>query len=192
MERKRGTKKGWDWALLCFSLGCIYFLAPDLNRAHGVAVSSAFALLLILNSGVTARPGFMYRSAAFFSIDVLTYYMLFDDQPWDLLFHGGLFETSAAPLIICSVIMSLAGWILLESWRQRWIYLGITCGLQIPIAIFAGTPAVEKALQIISDLMGYHHDYSGAWQAWQLEWMLTYYLPVYFFNNGRNSVKGPA
>lgn len=168
--------------LLIFSLISIYILSPDLDRRHGVLISVGFALILILNSGVTWRPQFILRYILFIGVDLLTYFMLFNDQPWDYLFHGGLFESSPAPLIVCSLIMSMAGGLLLKDWPDRFKYFLITSGLQVPIAIFAGTPLVESSLDRLADTLGFYQDYSGAWQAWQFEWMLTYYLPIYFFN----------
>lgn len=176
---KRAT---FDWLLLIFSLVCIYILAPDLDRHHGLFVSTCFALILILNSRMILQAKFILRYVIFIAVDLLTYFMLFSDQPWDALFHGGLLESSPAPLIICSLIMSLAGGLLLKSWPDRYKYFLITSGLQIPIAIFVGTAPMESFLSFIANTLGYYHNYSGAWQAWQFEWMLTYYLPIYFLS----------
>lgn len=184
-------RANYDWLLLIFSLVCIYILAPDLDRRHGFFVSTCFALILILNSRIAWQTKFMVRYVVFIAIDLVTYFMLFNDQPWNFIFHGGLFESSSAPLIVCSLIMSLAGGLLLKTWPDRLKYFFITSGLQIPIAIFVGTAPLESFLSRIANGLGYLHSYSGAWQAWQLEWMLTYYLPIHFLskresNNSRN------
>ncbi len=168
--------------LLIFSLICIYVLAPDLDRRHGPLVSIAFALILILNSRAVWQAKFVWRYLIFIAVDLLTYFILFNDQPWDFLFSGGLFESSPAPIIICSLIMSLAGGLLLKNWPDRLKYLLITSGLQIPIAIFVGSSLSVAVLNRMADTLGFYHDYFGAWQVWQFEWMLTYYLPIYFLN----------
>lgn len=166
--------------LVIFSLLGIYVLAPDLDRHHGPLVSMAFALILILNS----RPQRKYwgRYAAFIGVDMLTYYILFSPEPWDSILKGGLYESSAWPLVVCSLIMSLAGGLLLKDNSARIKYFLVTSGLQVPIAIFVGTPPLEDALVELSKVLEYDHYYYGAWQAWQFEWMLTYYLAVYFYS----------
>ncbi len=182
----------YHWVLFIFSLMAIYFLAPDLDRRHGPLLSICFALILILNSAIVWQLKFILRYVIFIIIDLLTYFILFNDQPWNYLFHGGLFESSPAPLIVCSLIMSLAGGLLLRDWPDRIKYLLVTSGLQIPIAVFVGTPPMESLLNHLADILGFYNNYSGAWQAWQWEWMVTYYLPVYFFNlkyrHGKRSI----
>ena len=169
--------------MLIFSLICIYFLAPDLDRRHGFFVSMAFSAILILNSGWLGSRRFIWRYLLFVGIDVLTYFILFNEQPWDFLFHAGLYDSSIAPLVFCSLIMSLAGGLLLRTWPERIKYFCITSGLQILIAFFVGTPVMESWLNRFAAWCGFYSNYSGAWQAWQFEWMLTYYLPIYFLNN---------
>lgn len=175
-------KINYDWPLFLLSLVCIYMLAPDLDRRHGLFVSTCFALILILNSRMIWHTRFIVRYVIFIAVDLLTYFILFNDQPWNALFHGGLFESSPAPLIVCSLMMSLAGGLLLKNWPDRLKYILITSGLQIPIAIFVGTAPVESLLSHLAKVLGFNQQYSGAWQAWQLEWMLTYYLPIYFLS----------
>ena len=168
--------------LLIFSLLCVYILAPDLDRRDGHLGSIAFALILILNSRIVWQAKFVWRYLVFIGIDLLTYFILFNDQPWDFLFSGGLFESSPAPIIICSLIMSLAGGLLLKSWPDRLKYFFITSGLQIPIAFFVGVPSIESFFSSLSDMLLSYHHYFGAWVVWQFEWMLIYYLPIYFLN----------
>ncbi len=180
-------KINYDWLLFIFSLVCIYILAPDLDRRHGLWVSSCFALILILNSRIVYELKFLWRYFIFFGIDLLTYFILFDDRPWNYLFGSGLFDSSPFPLIICSLIMSAAGGILLRTWPKRLEYFLITSGLQIPIAIFVGTPFFVSFFNRMADSLGFYHDYFGAWQAWQFEWMLTYYIPMYFLNKNQAS-----
>lgn len=172
----------YNWLILIFSLVSIYFLAPDLDRRHGVFVSLAFASILILTSGLLGSSRFIGRCLLFIGIDVSTYFILFNEQPWDFLFHAGLYDSSVAPLIFCSLIMSLAGGLLLRTWPDRVKYFLITSGLQIPIALCAGTPLLESWLNRLAAGLGFYQNYSGAWQAWQFEWMLTYYLPIYFLS----------
>lgn len=144
-------------AVFILSLLGIYILAPDLNRHNGPLVSSCFALILILNSTILGRPGYLVRCVVFILVDILTYFILFNDQPWDFFLRGGLFESSPIPLIVCSMIMAVAGGLLLKTQLQRIKYLLITLGLQIPIAILVGTPFVERALLKLSNLLGYTH-----------------------------------
>lgn len=169
--------------MLIFSLISIYVLAPDLDRRHGIFVSSAFAVILILNSGLLASRRFFWRCLLFIGIDILTYFILFNEQPWDFLFHSGLYDSSIAPLVFCSLIMSLAGGLLLRTWPDRLKYFCVTAGLQIPLAFFVGIPVVEFWLNRFAALLGFYPNYLGAWQVWQFEWMLTYYLPIYFLSN---------
>lgn len=186
MEKSKETiltrERKNNWLILIFSLIAIYVLAPDLDRRHGVLVSMAFAFILILNSGLLGSSRFIGRCLLFIGIDVSTYFILFNEQPWNFLFDAGLYDSSVAPLIVCSLIMSLAGGLLLRTWPDRVKYFLMTSGLQIPIALSVGTPLVESWLNQGSLLLGFDQNYSGAWQAWQFEWMLTYYLPIYFLS----------
>jgi hypothetical protein len=182
-----GILRGRQYLILILSLLGIYILAPDLDRQNGPLVSTCFALILILNSGIVWQPKYFIRYLCFIPIDIFTYYILFNDQPWDYLLHGGLFESSPIPIIFCSIIMSLAGGLLLKTKQDRIKYFIITLGLQIPIAIFAGTAFVEGLLLNLSDILEYTHSYHGAWQAWQFEWMMTYYLPMYFLGLRRQT-----
>lgn len=166
--------------LLFFSIIVIYFLAPTLDRRYGVLVSSSFALINILSSHIIIRKWRIVEYISYLFISIGTYYILFNDQPWDLLFGGGMFDSSAVPLIVCSIIMSFNGWLLLHGWKNRITYLIITLALQIPFAIIVGTNVIQKILFEFSDFLHYVEYYSGSWQVWQFEWMLTYYLPIYF------------
>ena len=171
-----------NWLLLIFSLVCIYLLSPDLDRRHGPLVSLCFALIFILNSRISGQPNFVLRYFLFIIIDQLTYFILFNDQPWDYLFHAGLYASSPVPLIVCSLIMSLAGGLLLNNWKDRVKYFLVTSGVQIPIACFAASGLAVDLLNRLANSTGFDQDYAGVWQAWQLEWMLTYYLALYVFS----------
>jgi hypothetical protein len=107
--------------------------------------------------------------------------MLYNDQPWDFLFHTGIWANSAAPLIGCSVIMAFAGWLLIEKWSHRWLYIFITLGIQIPIGLFVGEDLIQGIFENLAHFIKFKDYYPVSLQFWQFEWMLNYYLPIYFF-----------
>lgn len=169
--------------ILIFSLLSLYLLAPILERDMGMWVSFGFALVLILSSHVIMDRKHILKYILYILISMVTYYILFNDQPWDYFFDGGLFESSPIPLFFCSISMSLAGGLLLTSASDRVLYAAITLGVQIPIAIIIGEDLVQYLFHMISHNFHYQDDIIGNIQVWQLEWMVTYYLPIYFLNH---------
>lgn len=171
-----------NWLGIIFSLCALYFLAPTLDRGMGVMVSGTFALLNIY----AARSFFGFkmhlRSFLYVLISVGTYYILFNDEPWEFFLYGGMFDSSALPLIVCSIIMSVAGWFLLTSWKSRAIYIILTLGLQIPVGMLIGTEKIQMLFEGMSRSIVYFENYPGSLQFWQFEWMLTYHLPFYFLS----------
>lgn len=179
------SEKTHSRLVLFFSLLAVYTLAPDLNRSHGHIISTSFALLLILNSGYIGNSAHFFRFFAFVGIYNLGYFLLFQDQPWDFLFEGGTFESTTMAPIICSLIFSTAGWLFIKSWPKRMLYLFLTSGIQIPIAMSVATPEVEMFLTNVSNTLWVSHEYHAAWQAWQFEWMLTHLLAMHFLSRRR-------
>jgi len=173
--------------VLACSIIALYLLAPSLDASRGVFISTAFALINILSSRIVPRKHQHGRAALYTAVSVVTYFILFNDQPWDFLFGGGAYQESPLPLAVCSLIMTVNGWLLLPGWRERRIYVMITLGLQIPIGLVIGTDLLQGVLGRTAELLQYRHRYSGVWEAWQFEWMLTYYLPVFFLNRIRKA-----
>ncbi len=168
-----------DPVLLLFSILVIYFLAPSLDRNQAVFISTAFAVINILAARPTWDRPHRIRYLAYMFIAIVTYYILFNDQPWDMIFHGGLFESSPWPLIVCSLLMTINGWLLFDDWRQRRLYAFITLGIQVPVAIFIGGQYLQETFNGTAQALKFVEHYSGSWQVWQFEWMLTYYLPIF-------------
>lgn len=167
--------------ILLLSIVGLYILAPSLDRENGPFVSLSFALILIVSSKMIWDRQHIVKYISFIVIDMITYFILYNDEPWDLLFHTGLWSNSAIPLIGCSIIMAFTGWLLIEKWNHRWIYVMITLGLQIPIGVFIGGVTLQELFGNMAHRIRFTEYYPGALQVWQFEWMLTYYLPIYFF-----------
>lgn len=162
------------------SVAGLYLLAPTLDRRVGVLVSVAFALFNIIASRAQVDIRDWRRPLVYTGISVITYFILFNDQPWDFLFHGGMFDSSPAPLIVCCLIMSLAGGLLLKSWKNRALYALITLGLQVPVGLLIGTDGIQRLFTDLAAAVLYDRFYLESWAFWQFEWMLTYHLPFYF------------
>ena len=98
--------------LLLASLLCLYLMPHAIERV--VLVGAGFAAVLIASS----RPMLIRRSllkyASYLAISVGTYYLLFQNQPWELLF-GWLPDHAkqmiGVPVSACSIIMAFAGWL---------------------------------------------------------------------------------
>lgn len=172
-----------DILVLIFSIAAIYFLAPILDHQQGVLVSLSFSLILILSSQIIWDRAHRIRYALYILIALWTYFLLFSEQPWESLTHNSQYESSALPLIVSSIIMSLNGWLLLSNRHERFIYTIVTLGLQIPIAIGIGSDSVQQLFALLSQSIHYQEHYALSVQLWQFEWMMTYYLPIYFLRH---------
>ncbi len=113
-------------------------------------------------------------------ISIGTYFILFNDEPWDFFLYGGPFDSSAIPLLVCSMLMTVGGWLLLPGWRARGWYTIITLGLQIPIGLFIGGGSLQAFFSEVGKSIHLFEHYSASLQFWQFEWMITYHLPFYF------------
>lgn len=171
-----------NWLGMVFSCVALYFLAPTLDRTMGGMISSAFALLNIYAARSFLSWRMHIRSFFYLLISVGTYYILFNDEPWQFFLYGGMFDSSALPLIVCSIIMTVAGWLLLRGWKARAVYIFITLGLQIPLGLLIGTEKIQELFSGMSRSIVYFEHYSGSLEFWQFEWMLTYHLPFYFLS----------
>ncbi len=169
-----------------FSIVVIYFLAPSLDRRQGVLVSLTFALLLILSSRVIIDARHLFKYLFYAGVSIYTYHILFDDEPWNSFFKAGLFDSTAAPLIYSSIMMTLNGALILHCNRDRVIYALITLGLQVPFVFLIGTDMVQSVFSSFAHRLHYNEDYAGYLQVWQFEWMLTYYLPIYILNHRKD------
>ncbi|MCC6759216.1 MAG: hypothetical protein IT395_06295 [Candidatus Omnitrophica bacterium] len=183
LAAKNEDFRKWDIMRMIVTVSCLYLLAPNLDRRVGFMISLAFALLNIFAARLLIDMKHWGRATAYIAISIVTYYILFSDQPWNFLHQGGIFDASPLPLIVCSVIMTLAGWLLLKGWRAKFDYVLITLGLQIPIGLFVGGGQIQH---LFSDLsLAFHYDnlYLDSWAIWQFEWMATYHLPLYFLSH---------
>lgn len=181
--------KAFRWPqvlLLLFSLGVIYFLAPSLDRNQALLVSIVFALLLILSSGVVIDRVHIIRYLIYVFVDIGTYHILFSDEPWNTVFKAGLFDASAAPLIVASILMTINGFLIIKGRANRLIYAVLTLGVQIPVVFIIGEDRFQGVLTYIGQCLNYKGAYASYLQVWQLEWMLTYYLPIFFLNYNRD------
>jgi hypothetical protein len=168
-----------DAALLLGSITIIYFLAPSLDHSKAVLISAIFAIVNILSSKPIWERSQSLKYLIYVAVAIGTYYVLFNDEPWNMLFKGGLFESSPWPLIICSLLMTANGWLLFSNWKQRRLYALITLGIQVPVAILVGGDFLQATFTSAADVFKFTEQYSGSWQVWQFEWMLTYYLPIF-------------
>lgn len=162
--------------------GCLYLLAPSLDRRVGFMISLAFALLNIFAARLLVDFRHWHRATAYIFLSVSTYFLLFSNEPWDFLFQAGMFDASPVPLVICSLVMTLAGWLLLKGWKARILYFFITLGIQIPIGFLVGISQTQSLFADFSNLLGYSDFYLDSWAFWQLEWMINYHLPFYFLS----------
>ena len=176
-----------DSSRLILSIITIYFLAPSADRCLAVLISGGFAVLNIFVSDPIFKPRQVVKYVLYIGISIFTYHILLSDWPWNLSF-GGLLDSSLAPLMTCSLIMTLAGWLLLPTHKMRMLYVVITLGVQAPLAFFVGTETLEFLFSDLARSFYYVDNYSGSWQFWQFQWMLTYHLPFFFlprfFNRG--------
>lgn len=177
-----------ELALLVVSLAGLYLLPHFCELI--VPVGAGFAMALIGSS----RPAFARRQlltyASYIAISVGTYYILFQEQPWKFLF-GWLPERSrefgGIPVSPCSIIMALAGWLLLSDRTNRRKYMLVTLAIQVPLAAIFNIDGVHSAFQTLGKFLRYTDEHAGAHQAWQFLWMLNYYLPIYWWSHHRSS-----
>ncbi len=169
--------------LMIGTTGCLYLLAPSLDRRVGFMISLAFALLNIFAARLLIDFKHWLRATAYIMISAGTYFILFNDQPWDFLFQVGMFDASPLPLVICSSIMTLAGWLLLKGWKAKILYLLITLGVQIPIGLLVGAAQTQSLFANFANLLSYSDFYLDSWAFWQFEWMVNYHLPFYFLSH---------
>lgn len=167
---------------LFLSILGLYFLATSLDLEENLVVSTWFAVIVISAGEVVWDRAHLLRYAGYLCVANVTYYFLFKKQPWDFLSHGGSYDATILPVVVCSVGMTLAGWLLLKSRRRRFIYTVLTLGLQLPLAWMLGSDFVQVFLGHLSRSLHYQEYYAGSLQAWQFSWMLTYYLPFYIFS----------
>lgn len=181
--------KKWDIMRMILTVSCLYLLAPNLDRRVGFMISLAFALLNIFAARLLIDRKHWLRATAYIVISVSTYFILFSDQPWNFFFQAGIFDASPVPLVVCSIIMTFAGWLLLKTWRARMDYVLITLGFQIPIGLFVGGGQIQHLFADLSTAFHYDNLYLDSWAIWQFEWMVTYHLPLYFLSHMRQQQK---
>lgn len=177
--------------LMIGTTGCLYLLAPSLDRRVGVMISLAFALLNIFAARLLIDFKHWVRALSYIGISVGTYFILFNDQPWDFLFQAGMFDASPLPLVVCSLMMTFAGWLLLKGWKAKIFYMLITLGVQIPIGLLVGAAQTQMLFTDMSSILSYSDFYLDSWAFWQLEWMITYHLPFYFLAHLYEQSKKP-
>ena len=173
--------------LLIFSIVCIYLLAPTLDKQMGMLVSAAFATTMILSSKIYWDAKHIIKYVVYISVAMLCYYILFNDQPWEFLTKEGEYDSSALPLIVTSVMMSINGWLLLSGRHDRIVYTVVTLGIQIPLALTISSDCVQHVLMHASEQLQYKDNYAVSLQTWQFLWMMNYYLPIYFLKHLKGS-----
>jgi len=188
--------RNWRTALLVISIGSLYAL-PHLYE-NTLIVGLGFALILSLSSRPLPIKADIQKRFAYALISLGTYFILFQDQPWEFLFERFIDDLpSRLPIALCSVIMSVAGsGFLLRGKKPKGWYVLITLAIQLPLCHYYDIAFVKDSLREIGNILLYTDKYSGDMQAWQFIWLLNYYLPVYFFSTNRKkkeiSEKTPA
>ena len=176
--------------LLLLSVICLYGFPHYWDKWKGLLVSIGFALVLVSSSTAASTKFKQVRYLTYIGISVITYYILFKEQPWQFLF-GWLPEnvknaiSFSLAITCCSTIMSFAGWLLFR--KFHWVrYLFITLLIQIPIAIGFKFESVWAIFSTLGKFLRYTNNYNpGDYQTWQFIWMINYYLPVFFWSRDR-------
>ena len=168
------------YLILFPSLVCLYLIPHFMKQI--VPVVAGFALVLIASS----RPVFTQRQllkyAAYVGISIGTYYLLFQDQPWEALFGwipDNIKRVSGVPVSPCSILMAFAGWLLLAGKGKQRKYLLATLLIQIPLSMVFNLGPVHSAFETLAKVLRYTDETIRAQQAWQFVWLVNYYLPVY-------------
>ena len=172
--------------LLLVSLLCLYALPHIMERI--LLVGAGFALVLIGSSRPTLAKPQLKKYAAYLAISIGTYYLLFQNQPWEFLFGwlpGGLKQV-AIPVAVCSIIMAFDGWLLLPGSSMRRLYLLITLPTQILLS-FGLFGAIDDFFGWLARMLHYTGEFTASSKAWQLVWMLNYYLPIYWWSHGSHA-----
>lgn len=168
--------------LLAASVLLIYVMSPLIGYRYEVAVSMIFGMLVILASCPRWDVKHIRKYIIFLVLIVLARHSLCCWQPWVVLFDHGLYESSPLPFLIVFAVSSLMGWLLLERWRNRFKYAFITMGIQMMLYLILMNDVMEPVLLKFPHFLGSRGEYPGIWEAWQFEWMLVYYLPIYFLS----------
>ena len=176
--------------LLLLSVICLYGFPHYWDKWKGLLVSIGFAFVLVSSSTAASTKFKQVRYLTYIGISVITYYILFKEQPWQFLF-GWLSEnvknaiSFSLGIACCSTIMSFAGWLLFQ--KVHWVrYLFITLLIQIPITIGFNFESVRTIFSTLGKFLRYTDNYNpGDYQTWQFIWMINYYLPVFFWSRDR-------
>lgn len=185
----KGFQFNSDAFLLIISVFLIYLMSPLIGYRYEVGVSAIFGLLLIFSSCPRRSLKHMIKYAAFLILIILARHSLCCWQPWIVLFDHGLYESSALPPMIVSLAVSLSGWLLLNDWNKRLRYLVITFGIQLILYAALINDLVDPSIVRLPHIF-LQPEYPGIWEAWQFEWMMVYYLSIYFLS--RLGRKGQA
>ena len=180
------ASRGNQLLLLLASLLCLYALPHIMERI--LLVGAGFALVLIGSSRPTLAKPQLKKYAVYLAISIGTYYLLFQNQPWEFLFGwlpGGLKQV-AFPVAVCSIIMAFDGWLLLLDPSTRHRYMLITLLMQIPLSLGL-FGAIGGLFTRLAGMLHYTGEYTASFKAWQLVWMLNYYLPIYWWSHGSRS-----
>lgn len=187
------TLKSRNLILLPASLLCLYIMPHFMGQI--VLVGVGFALVLIGSSRPTFSRRDLLRYGVYVAISVGTYYILFQNQPWNFLFDwipDNVRNFTGVPVSPCSVIMAFAGWLLLSGRANRRNYLLATLLVQVPLSMVFYVDVVDSAFEALAKVMRYTDQYAAAEQAWQFVWMVNYYLPIYLWSRARGQTVIPA
>lgn len=171
-----------DKILLAVSLFIIYLISPLIGFRYEVGVSFIFGILVVLASSPVWNIRYILKYIFFLVMIVLTRHSLCCWQPWNFLFDHGLYEPSAWPFVVISAVSSLMGWFLLDRWKHRMLYFFITMGIQMVLFLLLMNDLIDPVLVKFPHVILSKGEYPSIWEAWQFEWMLVYYLPIYFLS----------
>ncbi len=169
--------------LLVLSLLGLYLMPHIMKRI--VPVGVGFALLLIGSSRPVFTKRQLLKYAAYMGVSVGTYYLLFQNQPWEALvgwMPDDVERLTGVPVSVCSILMALAGGLLLTGkteWRK---YLLATLLIQIPLSMVFTLGPIHAIFETLARVLRYTDEQIRAHQAWQFMWMVNYYLPVYLWS----------
>lgn len=169
--------------MLLLSLVAIYLLPRSWDNT--LLLATAFALLMITAVGISLDKRSLIRYVSYIVISNITYYILLIDEPWDFLFGWLPSDIAAIPVVGCSIIMALAGGLLLKDTSLKRRYLWLTILPQLLIGIGMEFDQFQNMMKVIGTTL-YYTDQSSH-QAWQFIWMLNYYLPLSCWTSAKNS-----
>ncbi|HEX9780990.1 MAG TPA: hypothetical protein VGB20_07240 [bacterium] len=168
------------------SLAALYALPYGWNVWGSVLVGAGFALIVLASAGIRRDAPHLVQAAVYLAVSTLTYRALFQDEVWAWLPWKEVL-TSPFSFITASVVMAASGAMLLLPPAFRARYWLATVPLHAVIALSIAWDPLDAAFTAAGKLLGYRDQYTGSFQTWQFIWLLTYFLPVFFWCRPRRS-----